>query len=172
LIRHPPLPVAATFPQPIQLRHRHFRQTLKFRLPEFIEAPLQDFLCGRPAQRFVQGIHHRQHVDILSRVSLGEAIAAIRFRLHLLALHVPGNQACGLRPAQPRHLLHITPQQSPAASLQVLVALLSQRLVHPAVYLLSMTALKFHSIAGLHKRPDLLQAQLFYYPHADDHPPA
>src|SRR5437870_2224125 len=86
------------------------------------------------------------------------------FRLHRFTFQVHRDQTCYLGPAQSGELLHIAPHHTPATPLQILVTLLTQRLVHPVINLLSISAFEpdcflLISIANL-AFPDWLYAQI------------
>jgi hypothetical protein len=66
----------------------------------------------------------------------------------------------------------VAAHQATPAPLQLLVPLLTQRLVGEGVYLLLFPTLEGYSITALQKRPDLFQAQPFPCLHADCQSPA
>jgi hypothetical protein len=91
---------------------------------------------------------------------------------NLLAAQIHRDQTRDLGPAQARRLLQVAPHQPPPASLQCLVTLLAQSQIHPVVHLVPIPPTESQIIAGLQKRPDLLQTQPLSCLHFDDQCPA
>ncbi len=82
---------------------------------------------------------------------------------------IAANQPRGLRPAEPRHALHVGPQQPFGPPLLERVFVMAEQALHPAVNLRAAATFKPHTVRGRKKCLDLNQAQLLCTKHAD-HP--
>ena len=89
------------------------------RLPKVVARPLQDLLRGRPAQRLVGLIHLRQQARCPPACTAAGSDVADTAAASPPPLQVHRDQPRHLCPAQPRHLLHIAPHQSPARSASI-----------------------------------------------------
>ena len=107
----------------------------------------------RPAQGLVRLIDRGQQFDVGPRIALRETPPPIHRRPHPPAGGVTRDQARNLRPAQSRHLLDVTSQQTSCGFALPGVLLLNQHLLDPAVKLMAVFALKPDFLAGLTNRP-------------------
>ena len=145
---------------------------LELRLAEDPMLTFENAPRGRPAQRAVRLIDLGQQFGIRTRVLGGEPVPPILGHRNAPRGHVAGNQPRHLRPAQPRHLLHVAPQQTARRLALNRVPLPHKDLLHPAIHLGPMPALKLETLAGSNKPADLLHAQLLCLKHADVQSPA
>ena len=113
-----------------------------------------------------------QQLDVGPREALGEPAPAIHRWLDPAAGCVAGDQPCDLCPAQPGHLLDVTPQQTARGLALPSVLLTDQQALHPGINLLPIGALKPDFLAGRDEPANPFQTQLLCLMHADVHFPA
>ncbi len=172
LILHAPSPIHPPFAEVVDVRRRYGAQYGVLPAPEMLELSFQDALGCRPAQGVVRSIHYPKKLDILPRKSRRKSMPPVNHSFHLPTFHKLRHQARHLRPAQPRHLTQISPQQTLHFPSLPGVSVLSQDSRHPAVNLLPLFAFETNLTNALHERPDLLQAELLSIFHVDDQCPA
>ena len=154
------------------MRHRNPRQPLVFGVAVFPELPLQNLLRRRTRQGFVRFVHLRQQLDVGPREAALKTVAAVAGHLHLAVFHVPRHQQRHLRPASPRHFLHVALQQPPHRLALLAVLLHPHRPRDPRVHLRPVLPPESVVLAALQKHLDLFPAQPLGFRHADDHSPA
>ena len=155
--------------QIVQVGHRDRRQPLVLRLTVLLVFALQDAPRGRSAERVVGLVDGGQQFDIGPGVALRKTVSPISYGLHRALGLIAGNQARHLRPAEPRHLLQVAPQQTPRLAALLHVLLLAQDLLDPGIDLLAVFAEEVDLFAGPKKGRDPSQTQLLCFVHAD-HP--
>src|SRR6266576_2305421 len=100
-----------------------------------------------------------QQFDIGASVALRKTMTAVDENLDLAAPPVTRDQTRHLRPAAARHLLQVTAHQSPLPTAELMVVLLAEHLLDPAILL----GLGFSASCTLVVNPQhatLLQAHL------------
>jgi hypothetical protein len=102
-------------------------------------------------------IHAGQQFHILGGIALGKAMPLVDRDLDFAALLIALDQARYLSSAQPGHLLQVPSQQAAHFSPLLLVLVMHQHLLYPAVDLLSCFSLEPDPFAGFQKRSDLIQ---------------
>src|SRR5437762_12264000 len=105
-----------------------------------------------------------QQFDIGASVALRKTMTAVDENLDLAAPPVTRDQTRHLRPAAARHLLQVTAHQSPRPTAELMVVLLAEHLLDPAIDL--GLALEPDGLAGVQKRRDLLQVEFLCFVHA------
>jgi hypothetical protein len=108
--------------------------------------------------------------SISARIALNEAVSAIGCRLDLAGGHIANDQPRDLRATQAGDLLDVAPQQPACGVALLLIVLLAQHQLDPAVNLLRTFALKQETLAGFDKPANRLQTQLPRFVHADLQP--
>src|SRR5205814_94183 len=91
---------------------------------------------------------------------------AVDENLDLAAPPVTRDQTRHLRPAAARHLLQVTAHQSPLPTAELMVVLLAEHLLDPAIHLGLGLAFEPDGLAGIEKRRDLLQIEFLCFVHA------
>src|SRR6266576_1409101 len=107
-----------------------------------------------------------QQFDIGASVALRKTMTAVDENLDLAAPPVTRDQTRHLRPAAARHLLQVTAHQSPLPTAELMVVLLAEHLLDPAIDLGLGLAFEPDGLAGVEKRRDLLQVELLCFVHA------
>ncbi len=93
-------------------------------------------------------------------------MTAVSPRRDRALLAVAFDQSSDLRPAQSSHLGQVAPYQPAPPSAQLMVAVLTQHLLDPAVDLGSSLAFEPDALAGIKKGLHLLEVQLLCFVHA------
>src|SRR5947207_4583326 len=107
-----------------------------------------------------------QQFDIGASVALRKTMTAVDENLDLAAPPVTRDQTRHLRPAAARHLLQVTAHQSPLPTAELMVVLLAEHLLDPAIHLGLGLAFEPDGLAGIEKRRDLLQIEFLCFVHA------
>src|SRR5437762_7384119 len=107
-----------------------------------------------------------QQFDIRVSVALRKTMTAVDQNLDLAPPLVTRDQARHLRPAAPCYLLQVTAHQSPRPTAELMVLLLAEHLLDPAVHLGLGIALEPDGLAGVQKRRALLQVEFLCFVHA------
>src|SRR5437762_6399876 len=107
-----------------------------------------------------------QQFDIGASVALRKTMTAVDENLDLAAPPVTRDQTRHLRPAAARHLLPVTAHQSPLPTAELMVVLLAEHLLDPAIHLGLGLAFEPDGLAGIEKRRDLLQIEFLCFVHA------
>jgi len=107
-----------------------------------------------------------QQFDIGAGRALRKTMPPVGQNLDLPALAVARDQARHLRPAPARHLLQVTSHQSPRRTAELLVLLLTENRLDPAVNLLGSFAFEPDAGAGFQKRRHRIQVQFLCFVHA------
>jgi len=141
--------IAWLLPQVVQVGHRDRGQPLVFRLAVLLIRALQNAPRGRPAQGFMRRIDGGQQFHVGAGVALREAVAPVRDGLDFSVGPIAGDQPRHLGPAPAGHLPQVAPQQTPRRTALFLVLLLAQKLLHPAVNLLTIFAFEPDCFTGL-----------------------
>jgi hypothetical protein len=113
-----------------------------------------------------------QQLDVGPSEALGEPVPPVDSGLDPAAGCVAGDQPCDLCPAQPGHLLDVTPQQTACGFPLPSVLLTDQQALHPRINLPAIGALKPDFLAGRDEPANPFQTQLLCLMHADVHFPA
>jgi hypothetical protein len=137
-------------------------QPLELPPVEDLELALEDGPRGRPGERLVGLVDLGQQLDIGLRITGRKAMPAVggHPHPHLDAGRVAQNLSQNLRPAQPRHLLRVAPQQTASRLAQAGIAVLDQHRLHPAIHLFPVLTRKAQSVADQYQQTNLLQTQL------------
>src|SRR6266568_9164133 len=107
-----------------------------------------------------------QQFDIGASVALRKTMTAVDQNLDLAPPLVTRDQTRHLRPAAARHLLQVTAHQSPCPTAELMVLLLAEHLLDPAIDLDLGLAFEPDGLAGVEKRRDLLQVEFLCFVHA------
>src|SRR5947207_15782252 len=89
-----------------------------------------------------------QQFDIGASVALRKTMTAVDENRDLAAPPVTRDQTRHLRPASSRHLLQVTAQQSPLLTPELMVVLLGEHMLEPAIHLGLGLALVADGLAG------------------------
>jgi len=163
----PALAIALTVAQVVEMAVGDVGQPLELSLAVDLKLALENRPRRWPGERLVGLVDLGQQLDIGLRVTQREAMPAAGGHPHLAAGLVASNQPRNLRPAQPRHLLKVAPQQTASRLALPGIAVLDQHRLHPAVHLFTVFALKAQTVAGQYQQTNLLQTQLLGFVHAD-----
>src|SRR5256885_3198035 len=107
-----------------------------------------------------------QQFDIGASVALRKTMTAVDQNLDLAPLLVTRDQSRYLCPAAAGHLLQVTAHQSPRPTADLMVLLLAEHLLNPAIDLGLGFAFEPDGLAGVEKRRDLLQVEFLCFVHA------
>ena len=107
------LAVLGALAQVIQMGHGNRRQTFVVALAVDLVFPFQNVPCRRPAEGFMRLVDSGQQFHVPRGITLGKAMSLVYRRLDPAGFAKAGDQPGYLGPAQPRHLLHVLPQQAP-----------------------------------------------------------
>ncbi len=133
LVVQPLAAITRGVPQVVQVAVGDRRQTLVLRLAVDLELTLEDVPGGGAAQALMRPVHAGQRRHVLDRIAARKTAPPGRLDDHSAGPGVTADQPRALRPAQPRHSLHVAADHPLGAPAPAAILLVAQQALGPPI---------------------------------------